>query len=69
LAAARLESDRAQAQPLWFAFQQQVVADCPYVFLYNQDNPAVVRKRLHNVKTDVRGYLINVEEWFIANPE
>jgi len=69
LIAARLESDRAKAKPLWRAFQQLVVADYPYVFLYNQDNPAVVRKRLHKVKMDVRGYLINIEEWLIANSD
>lgn len=67
LTAARLETDRARAKPLWRAFQQQVVADCPYVFLYTQDNVAVVKKQLQNVKMDVRGYLINVEEWYIAN--
>ena len=69
LTAARLENDRAQSKPLWHAFQQQVVDDVPYVFLYNQDNPAVVRKHLHNVKMDVRGYLINIEEWFVENHE
>ncbi len=69
LTAARLESDRAKAAPLWHAFQRQVVADFPYVFLYTQNNPAVVSQRLHNVKMDVRGYLINVEDWFLANPE
>lgn len=69
LTAARLENDRAQAAPLWHAFQRQVVADFPYVFLYNQDNPAVVNKRLHDVRMDVRGYLINVEDWFLVNPE
>ena len=69
LTAARLENDRAQSKPLWHAFQQQVVDDVPYVFLYNQDNPAVVREHLHNVKMDVRGYLINIEEWFVENHE
>lgn len=67
LTAARLETDRARAKPLWRAFQQQVVADCPYVFLYNQDNVAVAKKQLQNVKMDVRGYLINVEDWLIEN--
>lgn len=67
LSAARQESDREKAKPLWFAFQRIVAEDCPYVFLYNQDNPAVIRKRLQNVKMDVRGYLINVEDWFIEN--
>jgi peptide/nickel transport system substrate-binding protein len=65
LAAARQENDRAKAKPLWCAFQQLIAEDCPYVFLYNQDNPAIVRQRLQNVKIDVRGYLINVEEWSI----
>ena len=67
LTVARQENDRTKAKPLWRAFQRQVVADCPYVFLYNQDNPAVVRKRLRNVKMDVRGYLNNIEEWMLEN--
>lgn len=62
---ARQENDRAQTKPLWQAFQRLVAEDCPYVFLYNQDNTAVVRKRLQNVKMDVRGYLINIEDWFL----
>lgn len=64
---ARQENDRARAKPLWQAFQRLVAEDCPYVFLYNQDNTAVIRKRLQNVKMDVRGYLINVEDWFLEN--
>ncbi|MEK7728156.1 MAG: peptide-binding protein [candidate division KSB1 bacterium] len=67
LGAARLENVRTKAKPLWSAFQRQVVADCPYVFLYNQDNPAVARRHLRNVKMDVRGYLNNVETWFLEN--
>ncbi len=63
LAVARQENDRTKAKPLWCAFQRQIAEDYPYVFLYNQDNPAVVRKRLHNVKMDVRGYLNNIEDW------
>jgi peptide/nickel transport system substrate-binding protein len=66
LVAARQERDRAKAKPLWCAFQRLVAEDCPYVFLYNQENPAVVRQHLQNVKMDMRGYLINVEEWFVA---
>lgn len=69
LVAARQEHDRAKAKPLWCAFQKLVAEDCPYVFLYNQENPAVVRQRLQNVKMDMRGYLINVENWQIENFE
>jgi len=69
LVAARQERTRDRAKPLWCAFQRLVADDCPYVFLYNQENPAVVRRRLQNVKMDMRGYLINVEEWLIENLE
>ena len=69
LVVARQEPDRAKAKPLWRAFQRLVAEDCPYVFLYNQENPAVVRQRLQNVKMDMRGYLINVEEWFVENSQ
>lgn len=69
LVAAREARDRAQAKPLWCAFQRQVAEDCPYVFLYNQENPAVARQRLQNVKMDMRGYLSNIEEWTIADSD
>ena len=69
LAAAREENDRAKAKPLWRAFQRLVAEDCPYVFLYNQDNSAAVRKRLQNVKMDVRGYLINIENWSVEESD
>jgi peptide/nickel transport system substrate-binding protein len=69
LAAARQEGDRAKAKPLWCAFQQLVAEDCPYVFLYNQDNTAAVRRRLQNVKMDVRGYLVNVENWSVEGSD
>jgi peptide/nickel transport system substrate-binding protein len=69
LVAARQEGDRAKAKPLWREFQRLIAADCPYVFLYNQDNPAAVRQRLQNVKMDMRGYLVNVEEWFVENSQ
>jgi peptide/nickel transport system substrate-binding protein len=65
LVVARQESDRGKAKPLWGAFQRLVAEDCPYVFLYNQENPAVVRQRLQNVKMDMRGYLINIEAWAV----
>ena len=69
LVAARQEYDRAKAKPLWSTFQRLVAEDCPYVFLYNQENPAVVRQRLQNVKMDMRGYLINVENWRMEDVE
>jgi len=65
LVAARQEDDRAKARSLWREFQRQVIQDCPYVFLYNQENPAIVRQRLQNVKMDMRGYLINIEDWSV----
>jgi peptide/nickel transport system substrate-binding protein len=63
---ARQELDRVKAKPLWCEFQRLVARDCPYVFLYNQENTAVVRRRLQNVKMDMRGYLINIETWSVG---
>lgn len=68
LVAGRQENDRERSRRIWRAFQRLVAADCPYVFLYMQENPAVVHQRLQQVKMDVRGYLINVEEWTLAAP-
>jgi peptide/nickel transport system substrate-binding protein len=69
LVAARQEMDRAKAKPLWAEFQRIVAADYPYVFLFHKENPGVFHQRVQNVKMDVRGYLINIEEWTVENPE
>lgn len=65
LTAARNETDPATALQMWHAFQREIVSDTPYVFLFMQDNPAVVHERIRNVNMDVRGYLVNIEAWFI----
>jgi peptide/nickel transport system substrate-binding protein len=69
LVAARQEIDRAKAKPLWCAFQRIIAEDCPYIFLFHKENPGVFHERVRDVKMDVRGYLINVEEWTIENAE
>ncbi len=64
---AREENDRAKAKPMWSEFQRTVAEDCPYVFLFHKENPAVLRRHIQNVKMDVRGYLINVENWTVTD--
>jgi peptide/nickel transport system substrate-binding protein len=65
LAVARREREAARAKTLWHEFQRLVAEDCPYVFLFSQENAGVARQRIKNITMDVRGYLINVEEWTV----
>jgi len=63
---ARALADRRLAQPLWNEFQQLIVEDCPYTFLFTQERLAAAHHRVQGVKMDVRGWLVNVHKWEIA---
>ena len=62
-------TDRKSAMPLWAEFQQLVVDDAPYTFLFVQDNLLAHHKRLRGVSPDVRGFLANVRSWWIPEGE
>lgn len=68
LTAARSETDPQRSRRLWQRFQRRIVEDAPYVFLFSQDYAAAVRSTLQNVKIDVRGYLVNIEQWRYEEP-
>ncbi|KAA3657413.1 MAG: hypothetical protein DWQ10_13300, partial [Calditrichaeota bacterium] len=63
LTAARSEMNPLKIKQIWRRFQNIVARDYPYAFLYMQENPAIVCKRIRNIKMDVRGYLPNIENW------
>lgn len=65
LTAARSETNPQNIKQIWQHFQRVVAGDYPYVFLYMQENPAIVHKRIRNIKMDVRGYLPNIEQWVL----
>ena len=65
LDAARAEMDENKAKALWQRFQRRVQASHPYIFLYMQDNMAMINRRVENIEMDVRGYLCDIERWQI----
>ncbi|HET8656876.1 MAG TPA: hypothetical protein VFL93_15235, partial [Longimicrobiaceae bacterium] len=57
--------DRAQAKPLWDAYQRQIAQDQPYTILYFQERIEGVRDRLRNVHPDARGDFVGIKDWWI----
>lgn len=57
--------DRSKALPLWHEYQEILLWEQPYSFLYYEVRPNGVRRRLHDVRMDIRGSFINVGEWWI----
>jgi len=51
------------AQPYWSEFQQLIINDSPYTFLFIQDNIVAYNKRLRDCEFDVRSFYINIHEW------
>ncbi len=56
-------SDRAAAKPVWRKFQQTVINDAPYTFLFIPSQLAAQNQRVRNAKMDTRGFLCNITEW------
>jgi peptide/nickel transport system substrate-binding protein len=60
---------RADAEPMWRAYQHRVVQLQPYTFLYSPLRESAVSGRLQGVVMDVRGDWQNVREWWIDPQE
>lgn len=67
LESGRATIDRKKAKPIWDEFQEIIVEESPYTFLVIQDKIAGYDNRIQNVKLDVRGYLSNINEWWLKN--
>lgn len=65
LEAGRKLSNRSLAKPVWHQFQQIIVDDCPYTFLFIPDNLAGISRRVQGVNMDVRGFLVDGHRWWI----
>ena len=63
---ARYAKNRETAQPLWIEFQQTIIDDCPYTFLFIPDDIVACNKRVKNTEFDIRSYLANVQSWQIS---
>ncbi len=57
--------DRQTAQPLWSEFQQIIINECPYTFLFIQDNIVAYNKRVHGCEFDLRSFYANIHEWSV----
>ncbi len=57
--------DRAVSGPLWREYQQIMIQDQPYTFLYYDVRANAVRKRVRDVRMDIRGDFVNVKDWWI----
>jgi len=60
-----LISNRAEARPLWHRYQELLIAEQPYTFLYFPDRLVGYNRRLRDLRMDVRGYLVNLGDWWI----
>jgi len=61
-----LTVDRADAIPMWREYQQLMIDEQPYTFVYFPDRLDGVNRRLNNVQMDVRGEWLTINEWQIA---
>lgn len=61
----RTISHRDLAKPVWREFQRIIVEDAPYTFLFVPDKLVGFNERIRGVKTDVRGFLADIEQWWI----
>lgn len=53
------------AKPVWQEFQKTVLEDNPYYFLFIADKLVGYNRRIRGMRIDVRGYLRNVDRWWI----
>lgn len=61
----QLVVDRDAARPLWHRYQEILVEEQPYTFLFFNDRLVGMNRRLENVRMDVRGDWVNLKDWWI----
>jgi peptide/nickel transport system substrate-binding protein len=62
-----LARNRAEAAPLYAELQRILRDEQPWSFLYYYSDLVVVRDRLQNVQMDIRGALVNVQDWWVTD--
>lgn len=58
--------DREEARPLWHEYQNALVAEAPFTWLFFPERIAGVSRRVRGVEMDMRGEWITVQKWWIA---
>ncbi|MDP6528783.1 MAG: ABC transporter substrate-binding protein [Gemmatimonadota bacterium] len=61
-----LARTHADALPIWREFQRVLHQEQPYTVLFELNYSVGVSLRIRGVETDVRGFLLNAGEWWIA---
>lgn len=61
--------DRAEAKPIWDAYQEIIHQGQPYTFLYYLTERVGVSQGLKDVTTDARGHLVSIAEWWIPESQ
>jgi len=61
----QLMTDREEAIPLWYAYQERLAELQPYTYLYFPNRLAGVNQRLQGVALDPRGEWAGITEWWI----
>jgi peptide/nickel transport system substrate-binding protein len=58
--------DREDARPFWRQYQEALLEEQPYTYIYFDDRLEGLNRRLQGVEMDARGEWINIHEWWIA---
>jgi peptide/nickel transport system substrate-binding protein len=65
LEALSVTTGRAEAKALWAEYQNAIIREQPYTFLYFPDRLDGVNKRVRNVVMDARGDWLNIKDWYL----
>lgn len=59
--------DRQAARPLWRRVQEILRDDQPWTYLYYAPNLYAIREHVQGVEMDLRGALVNLPRWWLAD--
>ena len=60
--------DRESAIPLWHRLQRIMLDEQPWTFLYYSPEVILANRRIRGVEMDIRGLLVNLPHWWVADP-
>jgi peptide/nickel transport system substrate-binding protein len=63
--ALNLTVDREAARPLWEQYQEALIEEQPYTYLYFPERLGGVNRRLRDVVMDARGDWVNIKDWYL----
>ncbi len=61
--------DRDTAKQMWNEYQELLVDEQPFTFVYQSDRLDGVNKRVRGMVMDIRGEWVNVRDWWIPSDE